>query len=244
MTSDIPRELQEEVDRLIDQIGAFQAAKGRKVARAFKRSRKGRALLEDVMRFNLPLPADFRAMYQNHNGADPGATMSWHEMAVFLDYRWPNLETVIGVNKITRVRKEFPSPDRIWMAREETRFSDLELKPIDAIGDRVPLLATQGPLSAVTYVAFDSPLAMLRTVVAAQDAGILSYDAMGRCIYPLNEMEEIARWLNQRQTYWTALANETVDFQIPPRDIEEIGRNAGNIDPAVAKIMKESLKLK
>ncbi len=222
MDQDIPEALQQEVDGLIAKVVAFQGLHGRRVARAFKRTRKGRPLLEELGQFGLPLPPDFRAMYHNHNGADPGATMSWHQMAVFLDWQWPDLWSVISVNKVSRKRKEFPSPDRIWMTREETRFTSLELYPAGEVEGQVPLLATQGPLSAVTYVAFDSPLLMLRTVVAAQEAGLISYDTEGRAAYPLQDMAALAGAINPRQTYWTALAEGTVDFKIPRKTEEEL----------------------
>ena len=218
MDPDIPKALQQEVDALIDQVATFQAAQGRRVAKAFKRTRKGRPLLEQVAAYGLPLPPDFRAMYHNHNGADPGATMSWHQMAVFLDWRWPDLESVVSCNRVTRKRKEFPSPDRIWMSFEHNRFTDLELYPAGEVEGEVPLLATQGPLSAVTYIAFDSPLLMLRTVVAAQEAGLIAYDSEGRASYPLEEMAALAGAINPRQTWWTALAKGTVDFQIPEKE--------------------------
>ena len=68
-------------------------------------------------------------MLSNHNGADPGATMSWHQMAVFLDYQWPDLDCVIGVNKVCRTRKDRPGPDRLWITREHTRHTSLERAP-------------------------------------------------------------------------------------------------------------------
>ena len=59
-------------------------------------------------------------------------------------------------------------------------------------------------------------------MVAAQEAGLLSYDTEGRAAYPLQDMAALAGAINPRQTYWTALAEGTVDFKIPRKTEEEL----------------------
>jgi hypothetical protein len=221
MMVEAPRDLQEEVDDLIGRVGAFQAAHSRKIAKYFKRSRKARLQLDALSGFGLPISDAYKAMYWNHNGVDPGATMSWLEMAVFLDYSWPDIETTIATNEITRNSKHRPteliSPDRLWAFADHSRVSDLEFKPELSRNGEIPLIATVGALSSVEYIAFDSCLSFLRTAVSAQEAGFIRYDERGRIQYPVDELLSVVGLHNQHQTYWTALARDEIDWKIPAK---------------------------
>ena len=82
---------------------------------------------------------------------------------------------------------------------------------------------------------------MLRTVVAAQESGMIGHHDAGKITYPLAEMTALVARHNPDQTCWTALAAGTIDFKIPPLDPEMV-KGGIKIDPEVGKLMAETIK--
>ncbi|MCK4818917.1 hypothetical protein KA005_24300, partial [bacterium] len=64
----------EEVNDCILRIAAFEKLQGRRIYKSFKRGRKGRAGIEELLQFNIDIPDDFRALYWNYNGIKPPMT--------------------------------------------------------------------------------------------------------------------------------------------------------------------------
>ena len=224
--TDIPSEILEEVEDCIRRIKAFHEAEGRRVHRYIKRSRKGRAGIAELAAFDLPVPEDFRALYWNYNGTKPSDRTTIWERNVFLDLDWLSAETLVRMNKIIRIEKTFHYSDKLigFMGLNGVSF---DLFPGLARGGDTPLVANLGPLSKKTFIAFDSTLAMLRSVCAAQEAGILHYqeeysppsEPDGRAVekgeirYDLKELWDVVRPFNPRAEYWPAVIAGPIDWE-------------------------------
>lgn len=238
--TDIRREILEEVEDCIRQVKAFQEAQGRRIHRRIKRSRKGRDGFAELEQFGLSIPEDFRALYHNYNGIEPSLIPMW-EQTVFLEFEWQPVHLLVVGNKVRRLEKLNPLVDRLNVFNATSAVS-MELAPRAEQDGAVPLAMTLGPLSRNHYTGFDSTLAMLRSVCAAQDAGILRYRTeregvkeRGQIEYDPKELWDAIRPFNPRADYWPALIAGTldwdrVDYEIPAGGVIKM-------DPEVSRLI-------
>ena len=224
--TDIRPDILEEVEDCVRRIKVFQEVQGRRIHRDIKRSRKGRAGIAELAEFGLPIPEDFRALYWNYNGTKPSDRITIWESNVFLDLDWWRAEALVRGNKITRIEGTFYSSEKLVGFLSLSGIS-FDLFPGRACGEHTPLVANLGALSKKTLIAFDSTLAMLRSVCAAQDAGILRYqearlppsEPQGRAIekgeirYDLKELWDVIRPFNPRAEYWPAAIAGPIDWE-------------------------------
>lgn len=237
-------EILEEVEDCICRVKEFHAAKGRKIHNAIKRSRKGREGLKELEQFNLPIPDDLKAVYWHYNGTKVSSSVSKWESSIFFEFAWYPIDMLIRGNKIMRLEKQNPLIDRLNLFRG-LQARSLQIDPNDEQDGAAPLLMTLGPLSRNTYIAFDSILAMLRSVCAAQDAGILNYENKGRVAgkgreldeiyYDLKEMWDVIRPFNTRTDYWPALIDGKVQWDKIDVNLPENG--VLNLDPEVRRLI-------
>ena len=241
---DIRPEILEEVESCILRTSAFLEAQGRRIHKYIKRSRKGRKGLSDLEQFGLPIPEDFRALYHNYDGADAGSAISMWEWSVFLDFEWSRMAELVTGNKIMRLAKQNPLTGRLHAFRT-ARALCLQLDPGAEQGGEVPLLMTLGTLSRNSYAAFDSTLAMLRSVCAVQEAGILRYEEAdtapgslrdsNEVYYDVKELWDVIRPFNPRADYWPAMIEGTLVWD----EIEvELPRSGVlDLDPEVRRLI-------
>ena len=229
--SDTHPEILAEVEGYIRRVISFQESQERRIHKYIKRSRKGRETMVQMAQFGLSIPEDFRALYWNYNGAKPSDRLTMWESNIFLEFDWPQSKSLLDGTKIARFENQLHASDKLAGFHGSARFS-IDLFPKLAHDSNVPLVANLGPLSKKTFIIFDSTLAMLRSVCAAQDAGLLSYqDAYvpppepgGRAIepgqirYDLKDLWEVIRPFNPRAGYWTAEIAGPIDWEIitPP----------------------------
>jgi hypothetical protein len=173
--------------------------------------------LAELEQFGLPIPEDFRALYHNHDGIPLLMFPEWQQ-GVFLDFRWLPMEGLVRGNKIMRLASVNPLAGRLH-AFMNTRGLSLQLDPGAAAGGQTPLLMTLGTLSRRHYIAYDSTLAMLRSVCAAQDAGVVRFRDKadperreGEVFFDPREFWDVVRPFNTRADYWPALVQGCVDF--------------------------------
>lgn len=227
--TEIDRAILDEVEDCITRIRAFQEAQGRRVIKYMKRARKGRAGLAEIDQFGLPIPEDFRALYWNHNGTRETIAITKWESNVFLDFDWPPIDSVVLSNKIIRIDPQGHSLDKLrWL--HGSHGAAIDLFPMRAHDGNVPLVANLEGISTKTFIAFDSTLAMLRSVCAAQDAGILRYQEergpprepggrdieANQILYDPKELWDVIRPFNPRSDYWTALIAGPIDWELRP----------------------------
>ena len=226
------------MENCLCRIADFHEANGRAIAKHIrKRTRKGRGELEALAQFGLPLPEDLRALYWNHNGTAQGVSIPMSATGVCLEFRSLPARSLVGINKIARVRKEVPVHDRLHVF-SGAKALGLELSPKQSVGNDMPLLATLGALSHKTFHAFDSILSMLRTVCAAQDAGILHFD--GDAIrYDFTEFRDLARAHNRNTEYWDLMAADRLDWAEITYDFSN-GQHG--ISPEEARIICQPIK--
>jgi hypothetical protein len=245
----------EEIEDCIARIAASQKASGRRVAKLIKKSGKGREGLAMLAGFGLPIPEDFAALYDHFNGITASARLSLWETTVFLDAFWPESAMLVSSNKIARLEKHFAAERKI-RAFLTTHGVSYDLFPDLAQEGVVPLVANLGPLSQRSFIAFDSTLAMLRSVCAAQDAGVLRYapdriahfPPFGRgvekdeILFDPKELWEVIRAYNARAEYWALLAHGPIDWQKIAYEIPKDGRL--QLDPEVRAIVLGQIKPK
>jgi hypothetical protein len=244
-------EILEEIDACIARIAAFQEGCGRRVFQKIKRSRKGRAGMAVLAGFGLPVPEDFAALYYHYNGIG-AVRLSFWEQSVFLDASWPDSGLLWSFNEIARIEKHFHAERKI-RAFHTTRSVSYDLFPDLAQDGAVPLVANR-PLSRRTFIAFDSTLALLRSVCAAQEAGILRYAPermahfasyscdveAGEILFDPKELWNVIRPFNARAEYWPLLAQGPVDWQEIPYELPKDGRL--QLDPKVRAIILGQIK--
>lgn len=240
-------ELVEEVDDCINKIKSFQADKRRRISKSVKRVRNNKHLLQ-LEQFAPSLPEDFLALYFHYNGAQPGASLSMWEWSVFLEFEWCPIDVLIGRNKVIRMDSLNPLEDRFdtFHSAEGTALQlDLSVKP----GEGVPLLMTLGTLSRNAYIAFDTTLAMLRSLCAVQEAGIIRYVEKGQQVkkangaqrelndiyYDVKELWDVIRPFNSRADYWPALIDGRLKWDEIAVEIPENGLL--NLNPEVAQLI-------
>ncbi len=187
--------------------------------------------------FGLPIPEDFAALYDHFNGITASARLSFWETTVFLDAFWPESAMLVSSNKIARLEKHFAAERKI-RAFLTTHGVSYDLFPDLAQEGVVPLVANLGPLSQRSFIAFDSTLAMLRSVCAAQDAGVLRYAPdriahfapFGRgvekdeILFDPKNLWEVIRAFNARAEYWALLAEGPIDWQKIAYELPKDGR--------------------
>lgn len=237
-----------EIEDCIARIAAFQKSRARRVFKLIKPSSKGRQGIAALAEFGLPVPEDFAALYDRFDGVSASARMSFWESTVFLDAFWPESAMLVDSNRIARLEKHFAAEQKIC-AFLTTNAVSYDLFPALAQDGAVPLVANLGPLSQRKFIAFDSTLAMLRSVCAAQDAGILSYAADRTDLFPPygrgvekneilfdpKELWEVIRPFNSRAEYWELLAQGPVDWQETSYGMPKDGRL--QLDPEVRAIV-------
>lgn len=228
------KDLIDETEDLIGQIKAFQVANGRRIAKSIKRSRKSRAELAKLDKFGVPLPEDFVALYWNHNGTDNPLMPLWEE-AVFLTFDWPPISSIRSGNEVARLRRNFPLSDRLSVF-ESIGAMGLDLAPALAVDGKVPLVANKGPLSERIFVAFDSTIDMLRSVCAAQDAGVITFED-DHPTFDYAELWSVIARFNPHSTYWKLMASGDLDWQKISVDVDNI-----TIEPEIQKLISADLK--
>lgn len=219
--TEIHPQILEEVEDCIRRVKAFQEAQGRAIHRDIKRSRKGRAGLAELEQLGLTLPEDFRALYHNHNGLRFKILSQWKQN-VLLRYYWEPIEATVlscKIRQVKRNRGDAVRGDRlqVFKAIPGTPYLDLDF---DAGRDgEVPLVMSWGPFARRTYIGFDSTLAMLRSVCAAQEGGILHYPTEREGMkepdeidYDPKELWDAIRPFNPRADYWPALIAGSLDW--------------------------------
>lgn len=238
--ADIRPEILEEVEDSIRRVKAFQEARGRRIHKHIKRSRKGREGLPELEQFGLPIPEDFRALYHNHNGI-PSLMMPMWEQTVFLEFGWEPMQSLVTGNKIMRLEKTNPLVGRIDVFGAATGMR-MQLDPGAEQDGAVPLAMTLGSLSRNHYIGFDSTLSMLRSVCAAQDAGILRYRTeregtkeRDEIEYDPKELWDVIRPFNPRADYWPALIAGTVDWNRIEYELPASG--ILKMDPEVSRLI-------
>src|SRR6266481_1275227 len=187
--------------------------------------------------FGLPIPEDFAALYDHFDGITASARLSFWETTVFLDAFWPESAMLVSSNKIARLEKHSAAERKI-RAFLTTQGVSYDLFPDLAQEGVVPLVANLGPLSQRSFIAFDSTLAMLRSVCAAQDAGVLRYAPdriahfapFGRgvekdeILFDPKDLWEVIRAFNGRAEYWALLAQGPIDWQKIAYELPKDGR--------------------
>jgi hypothetical protein len=238
--NEIRPEVLEDVEDCVRRIQSFQAARGRRVHRLIKRSRKGREELSQLREFDLPIPEDFRALYHNHDGIKPGSLTNW-EQEVFFEFRWPQLHMIAATTRIMMLSKRNPMTGRLDAFHSPGGLR-MQLDPEAARDGATPLLMTLGTLSRNTYIGFDSTLAMLHSVCAAQDAGILRYRTTREGAKEPNDIEydpkevwDVIRPFNPRSDYWAALIEGAVDWD--EIDVERTPNTPLNLDPKIGRLI-------
>ena len=226
----------EETDDCIHRIKAFHKAHRRKVNRLIKPTDEGRREIYRLSEFGLPIPDDFKALYFNHDGIrPPDRMMPWHAH-VLLDLRWPSILGIVDLTMIIRHQKQLHSTERIPVFMNE-ELVWIDLFPNMALNGSTPLVANLGLASEKTFIAFDSTIAMLRSVCAAQDAGVIRFQGKdevlpdgtefrkGQTRYNVKELWDVIRPHNPRADYWQAVIDGPIDWEMVDLD----------------KIMKESI---
>ncbi len=224
-----------EIDGLIEKIKAIHERHGRGIASKFKRARKGGSDLLALSALGIDVPEDLRALYWHWNGvAGTGRTTHWDE-EVFLNYKWPLAAFLTDWLRIARLEGQAHSDVGLHIFSSWTS-TPLMLYFPQASKNVSPLVATE-PWAQRVYHAFDGIVPMLRSVIAAEEAGVISYapervvGENGKIIVEANEIQydPAALWeaiepLNPRTAgqefnYWRALATDTLEFDGAPPDI-------------------------
>jgi len=162
---------------------------------------------------------------------------------------------LVAWNEITRLEQQ-PGADAKIAAFRTTHGVSYDLVPTMAQHGNVPLVANLGSLSRQTFIAFDSTLAMLRTVCAAHDAGLIRYATdriphyapFGRevekneAIFDPTDLLDVVHCFNQRADYWSLFAKGPVEWNVIVTKRPPGGRV--HLDPAVRAVVLGHPKLK
>lgn len=241
--TNINPEVLDEVGECIKKIKAFLKEHNRRICSSIKPVRNGHDRIDELEQFGAAIPDDFRALYYHYDGTKPAATLSMWEWSVFLEFYWSSVQTLVVSNKVMRLDKQNPLIDRINAFSSPSALS-LLLDPNAEKDGKTPLLITLGTLSRNAYIAFDSTLDMLRSVCAAQDAGILSFEekanpSAGRekneIYYDVKELWDIIRPFNSRANYWTKAIANAIEWDRINMELPEDG--IIRLDPEVKKLI-------
>ena len=216
--TEICQEIQEEVEACITKVKEFQKTKGRRVAKSIKRSQKGFEGLRELEQFGIDLPQDFRALYHHYNGVEANNLSLW-ESSVFLNFDWLSSQVLVRDNKIKRVDVN-PLTDMLYVFGSPLYCLFLGSSQ-DKTTER-PLMISKHPLSRNFYIAFDSTLAFLRSVCAAQEADILKVHSEhkptndkepGEVYYDKKELWDVIKTYNPGSSeYWLAEINNSIEW--------------------------------
>ena len=223
--TDIKPEILEEVEDCIRRIKVFHEAQGRRIHKRIVRTRKGREGIADLEALGLLVPDDFQALYFNYNGTKPSTTLSMWETNIFIEFDWYPIDLIVKLNKVARIRETNPIHDRLEVFHSSDRLS-MDLHPELTQGNQTPLLIRAGILGRNSFIGFDSTLAMLRSVCAAQDAGILRYSQAfipapepggrpiqpNQVLYDLQELWDVILPFNPRADYWPKAIEGSIDW--------------------------------
>ena len=229
--SEIRAEILEEVEDCIRKIKTYHKTHKRRIHSSIRKAPKVENRLEELEQFNVAIPDDFRALYLNYDGTKPRGLSKW-ELSVFLQFYWKPTDWLVSTNKIIRIESDNPSLGYL-SAFSSFRALTLNVDPSQEKDGEVPLLATLGSLSRNGYLAFDSTLAMLRSVCAAQDADILRYESernitanreVDEIYYDPKELWDVIKPFNKRAEYWTALIKnkvqwDKIEYELPTNGI-------------------------
>ncbi|MGF1461652.1 MAG: SMI1/KNR4 family protein [Maricaulaceae bacterium] len=227
MTSELSNieEIEEEVQGLLCEIIAFHKGKKRKIARRIKKTAHTNQDALALKQFGLPLPADYRALYRNHNGIKISNNLPEDQTGIFFEFQWLEQHVLTNINKVIRAEKLTPNVHRRLLVFPSFLLRALYLDFDLQDNDTVPLVVRSGSLATNGYIAFDSVLAMLRSVHAAHQAGVIHYPgraeplndadggeaaAMG---YQPKELWDVIKTFNSRATYWSHLIEGDIDWK-------------------------------
>ena len=198
--------------------------------------------MAELEQFGVPIPEDFRALYYNYNGMNPGISFTRWERSIFLDFEWPTIQFIITGNKVMRIESDLVN-DRLNVF-SATLGRSLQLDPVSEKDGKVPLLMTLGTLSRNNYIAFDSTLDMLRSVCAAQDAGIIHYEEklnreqdreQNEIYYDVKELWDVIKPFNKHAGYWTTLIEGKIEWDEIEVELPKDG--IIRLDPEVRKLV-------
>ena len=102
----------------------------------------------------------------------------------------------------------------------------MDLKPSQTEGSQTPLLMRSGILARNSFIGFDSTLAMLRSVCAAQESGVIRYNEgfipaeepgglptqPNEILYDVKELWDVIRPFNPRADYWPKAIDGSIDW--------------------------------
>lgn len=218
-----PPDMIAEVDDLVGRIKAFQEKRGSPIARYIRRARKGRAALAELEALGLSPTTEFAALYHNWNGTDPGDRINMWASNVFFDFDWERGQSLIDIAKAHQRLTYRPPRRTMWLANGTLKGAfalAIGLKPGDSLYGRIRL---ENGFGRRAYVAFDSPLSMLRTVAAAGDAGLIRYGEEDRILPWHEDVADIAADLNPGADFWPAVQAGSVDWdEIGEADRQEM----------------------
>ncbi|WP_299437872.1 hypothetical protein [uncultured Rhodospira sp.] len=239
------QDLLDEIEQLVFAIRDFHAQNGRAIARRIKKSSKARARLDELRAFFDPIPEDYAALYTVFDGVPQPNTMSQWKSAIFLGHHWDPIDWVIRGLKIIRIEKQRHAFDRLLAFRgDATRDAvSFDVFPHWSENGQAPVVANLGSLSPRLFIAFDSVLAMLRSIVAAQEAGVIRFRAQhdengheGETLYDPGALWDVIAPLNPRADYWTTLREGPIDWQCDPIEDEPAG-GVVPLDPEVRRLI-------
>lgn len=238
--------LVKEIDGLIEEIKSFQQSHGRSIAKKIKRTRKGRTLGPELEALGFDVPESLLALYWNWNGAEIGS--KW-DRGLFFGHRWISVDIVISWLKISRLEQHSHCDKKLRIFLGGA-IEEISIWPESSTNGDSPLVAAVSWAQRV-YFAFDGILPMLRSIVAAEQAGVFSYAPEriyaddGTIAFEDNEVqfEPAALWeaiephnprtAKEEFNYWRALATDSVEFDGTPP--------APGMSPEVQAIVFEEL---
>ncbi|SDE27862.1 hypothetical protein [Rhodospira trueperi] len=238
-------DLLDEIERLVFAIRDFHARHGRSIARRIKRSSKARPRLDELRAFFDPIPEDYAALYTVFDGVRQPDTMSQWQSAVFLGHHWDPIDWVIRGMRIMRIEQQRHGFERLPAFRgSATRGSvDFDVFPTWVENGQAPVVANLGSLSPRLFIAFDSVLAMLRSIVAAQEAGVIRFRAQddedgheGETLFDPGALWDVIAPLNPRADYWRTLRAGPIDWQLDPIKDKPAG-GVVPLDPEVRRLI-------
>ena len=243
--------LVEETDDCIRRIKAFHKKHGRRVHKLIVPSEQGWADLHHLEGLDLPIPDDLKALYKHFDGAARTDTMKIPEAAVFLDFEWFEMSLIHDLTLIAR-HEDMPfAEERIQFTTSGATFTNIDLFPLRAKNGAAPLMANQAYSSRKLFTAFDSTIAMLRSVCAAHDAGVIRFAARDdpangiakhQTLYDPAELWDAIRPHTPGADYWPALIDGPIDWELLPPPPPKPGAIPGVVEMPEGMIGPERSK--
>jgi len=217
--------MENEIRNCMESILEFQRAEGRRVAKYLKpRTRRGRKL-EELEDSGFNLPEELRELYAIYDGVDCGDKLNQWESNIFLQFDfWPVSDVVRISGRAPRIDPTNPQ-NLIKFSMSSTPGSgNLEMcAPGFEQSDFI--FAGLHPLSSKNFVIFESVLAMLKSVVMAQDEGLISYNEEGKIDYDITAFWQLTKHLNPNATYWELMIDQILDWEVPDMKLPDFGRS-------------------